>query len=289
MKRDAWQDAAALLGGAALFGAGYQMFLLPHAIVMGGATGIATTVNLLFGLPAGLVTAAVNLPLLAISFFVSGGEGVRRALLGILVLSLSVDLFAFVPSMTGELLIAAVFGGFLTGLGLGLALLRGYTSGGSDLAAYLIRLRFRKLSMGRLVLLLDGTVILLSALILRDFSGIFYSAVAAYIFSYTVDRTVSYSRRATLALLICHKDSAPALCEAIATQIQRGVTRATAFGWYTGEGREILLCAVKPGEAERLSELVRKMHPEVFLIMLAAPQIFGYRFSEQTVDKQGGL
>lgn len=278
-KKEVLWDATVLLLGAVLFGMGFRMFLLPNAIVLGGSTGLATVINRLFGLPVGLVGAAINLPLLLLCFCLRGKEGVVRALLGILAVSAASDAFFFLPTLTDELLIAAAFGGALTGLGIAVAFLRGFTSGGSDLAAYLLRRHFPRISMGGLVLVIDGCIILLSALIFRDFSSIFYSAVAAISFSFVLDFTLSRSRRARLALVVCPRSDFERLAEAVSQEMRRGITHLPAVGFYTGEGRELLLCAVRPAESERLTLLVRRHAPDAFLVFLAAPEVFGFRFS----------
>lgn len=281
----AMREGAALLVGALLFGMGYRMFLWPNAIVLGGATGIATVLSLFFPWRPGVVSALVNLPLLLLSFLRRGRAGLGRAVAGILATSVAVELCAPFPAVTQELLIAAVFGGAVMGAGLGLAFLYGFTSGGSDLAAYLLQPHFRDVSLGTLVLCIDGTIILLSACLLRDLSGLFYSVASAATYSYVLDAVVSHARAARLALLICPAGQAEETAAALAETVERGITRLHAQGHYTGAEREVLLCAMRPREARRVAAFVRERGQDTFLIFLAAPQVIGRRFSEETVDK----
>ena len=180
-------DFCALITGCFLFGVGVRCFLLPYAIVPGGTTGVAVTLNALFSLPAGAVSAAVNIPLLAVAYLFDGRGGFLRALLGIAVSSLTVDALHFLPPVDAPVFYAAVGGSAVSAIGLAIALLRGFTSGGSDLAAHLIHLRYTALSMGRLIFLIDASIILLSALLLGNLGGVFYSVVSAITFAVVLD------------------------------------------------------------------------------------------------------
>lgn len=188
-------DTLALILGSFLFGVGVRCFLLPYAIVPGGSTGVAVTLNALFSFPAGAVSAAVNLPLLLFAYLLDGRGGFVRALLGITVSSLTVDALHFLPPVDAPVFLAAVGGSAVSAVGLAVALLRGFTSGGSDLAAHLIRLRYTGVSMGRLIFLIDAAIILLSALLLRNLGGVFYSVVSAVTFSVVLDLALAAFRR----------------------------------------------------------------------------------------------
>lgn len=278
-------DAFSLLLGSAIFAAGFQMFLLPHGIVLGGATGIATILNIFFGWPAGVLVMLINLPLFITSFFVYGKRGIGKAVVGTLAMSLFIDAFTFFPTtLTGDPLIASVFGGGIAGFGMAIALLRGFTSGGSDLAAYLIRRRLNFLSFGTVVLIIDGVIILLSAILRGDLGGLFYSIVSIGCYSLILDAVVSRSYRARLALLICPLDAEDVLVGAIKEKIERGITVFKAKGTHTGEKRCVMLCAMYPREVNIFSAIVRRTCPSAFLIFLHAPVVFGSRFREEKED-----
>lgn len=278
-------DFASLLLGSAIFAAGFQMFLLPHGVVLGGATGIATILNIFFGWPAGVLVLLINIPLFIISFFVYGKRGLGKALLGTVAMSLMIDVLTFFPTnLTSDPLIAAVFGGGITGFGMALALLRGFTSGGSDLAAYLILRRLTFLSFGTIVLIIDGAIILLSAVFRGDLGGLFYSIVSIGCYSLILDAVVSRSYRARLALLICPLEAEDVLVSAIKQKIERGITVFKAKGTHTGEKRCVMLCAMYPRETSIFSTTVRRTCPSAFLIFLHAPVVFGSRFREESED-----
>lgn len=188
-------DILSLVVGSFLFGVGVRCFILPYAIVPGGTTGIAVMLNTLFSFPAGIVSAAVNIPLLVALYILDGRGGFFRALLGIVVSSLTVDLLVFLPPVDTSPFLAALGGSAVAAVGLAVALLRGFTSGGSDLAAHIIRLRYTGISIGRLVFLLDAGIILLSAVVLRNLGGVFYSVVSAVTFGVVLDLALAAFRR----------------------------------------------------------------------------------------------
>ncbi len=274
-------DAAALVLGSFIYAAGFTMFLLPNEILLGGATGLATLLRILLGTPVGLVTVLLNLPLFLFGFFVEGKTGVFRAIAGVIGLSVALDLFSFLPPLTEERLIAAVLGGVITGGGSAVQLSRGFTSGGSDLAARLVRHRLPRFSMGILVSLIDGGIVLFSSVLLRDAEGLLFAALAIASYSFALDFFLSYAERTRLALIICQEDGEGVLSREIGRMVGRGVTVLSAAGGYTGEGRTLLLCAMHAKEEGTLRRVLKERAPGAFLILLSAPAVFGHRFREE--------
>jgi len=278
-------DTAALLFGAAVYAVGFTAFLLPNTVLLGGATGFATVLRLLFGLPVGVMTVLLNLPLLLIAYAMLGRGAVLRSVLGVLALSLFLDLLAWLPPMTEERLIAAVLGGAMTGVGSAIQLSHGFTSGGSDLAAYLLHHRLKRLSTGTLVSLIDGGIVLASALLLSDLAALPFSVLAILSYSFSLDFFLSYTERTRLALIICPAADAEPLSERIGREVGRGVTVLEAKGGYTGAGRAVLLCAMHAREESFFLLTVRGACPSAFLILLSAPAVFGNRFRQEKLDK----
>ena len=285
MPSSRFADAAALVLGSVVYAVGFAVFLLPNTILLGGATGLATVLRLLFGIPVGTVTVLLNLPLFLLAYVSRGRGAVFRSVLGVVALSVALDLLSWLPSMTEERLMAAVLGGAITGLGTAIQLSHGFTSGGSDLAAHLLHRRFHKLPVGVLVSLIDGGIVLLSALLLRDFAALPFSALAIAAYSVSLDFFLSYSERTRLALVICSDKDSSVLAEQIGREVGRGVTVLEAKGGYTGEGRTVLLCALHKREEAALLFSVRERAPSAFLILLSAPAVFGYRFGQEKLDK----
>ena len=267
---------ATFSAASAVFGIGFNIFLIPHEIVLGGATGIATVLRVLFGLPVGLVTIAVNFPLLV---FYAASFGIRRigsALGGILATSVAVDLFAVLPAITDDKFVAAIFGGAVMGVGVGMLLRIGVTTGGSDLAAYIIHEKKRSVSVGGAVLVIDGTIIVGAAIALGSFDGLVYSIVTAVVYSLTIDRTVIGANRARLVFVMCADPDR--LSGRILDELERGVTVLYGKGGYTDADRPVLMCAVKSRELYRLKRLINDSDPSAFMIITDATEVLGEGF-----------
>lgn len=177
---------ASLVGGG-LFGVGYAGFLLPCAVVTGGAAGIATTLHALFRLPPALSICLFNLPLLLWQARAGGRQSLLRAGWGILLTALATEACAGLPPLSASPLAGAVCGGLLMGAGVGVLLSRDITTGGTDLLAALWSRKHPRVSAGKAVFVLDVAVILLSAAALRRAEGLLASAVCTLAYSLALD------------------------------------------------------------------------------------------------------
>ena len=186
-------DVLIVIAGAALYGASFNIFLLPHELILGGFTGIGTLLNVSFDIPAGTAVFILNLPFMIVNIKYYGFSFLLKTLIGITAVSLAMDLFSLLPVIVSLSAIfsitpiAAILGGILTGIGCGLLFRRGYTTGGTDLVAWLLHVFFPRISIGRLIFICDCSVILISAFVLKSISGIVNSLIASGVFSATVD------------------------------------------------------------------------------------------------------
>ena len=274
-----FQDAAVFVGGCLLFGASVNIFITPGGITMGGFTGISTTINSLFSTPVGLFIFLLNLPLLVYETVSGKGRsGVVKALMGIAGTSAATDFMAALPVTYGDRLLCAVFGGLMMGAGSGLLLTRGYTTGGSDLLAYIIRPYTKGLSTGRLILLIDTLIIAGASLIEGSFSGILYSFAAVWCYTTAFDKVLEGMGGAVLAMIVSERHEDISL--AISRRLGRGVTLISSSGWYTGKQGQTVFCAVKKNELYMLRSLVRKTDPGAFMIVTGAAEVSGAGFRD---------
>lgn len=269
----------AFLGGSVLFGAAINMFLRPGGIVMGGVTGIATALNYKFGLPVGIMMMAINIPLLLGSAKLGGTVGLRRSVMGIVGSSVASDLMTMLPVTLYDPLLCALFGGVVMGVGAGIMITRGYTTGGTDLAAYMLKRKFRRLSTGGLILLLDAVVIVGAAVLMGKYDGIIYSSIAVFAYSVAVDMVLGGAERAKMAFII--SDRYTDIADAVQSGLGRGVTVLDGTGWYTKEEKNLLMCIVKPAEEYKLREIVKESDPEAFVILCDASQVLGEGFGKR--------
>ncbi|MBQ4042765.1 MAG: YitT family protein [Clostridia bacterium] len=269
-------DGLPLLLGSGLYGLALGLFLTPYEIVLGGAGGLAVTLRHFLPLPVGVWILLLNLPLLLWAVSVVGLRGMLRTILGVAATSVSTDLLALLPSFHLEPLMAALFGGAVLGAGTGILLPRGFTTGGSDLAAYLWNKQNPRRRLSTTILFIDASIVLGSAAALRNYAGLLHSAAAIASFTASLDAVTRSIGRAKLAVIISRKGEE--IGDAVAKKINRGVTILRGLGWYSKEEFPVLLCAVKQRELYTLKELVRSVDGEAFLIVTDASEVLGSGF-----------
>lgn len=271
------EEALPLLAGSGMFGLGYSLFLTPGNVVLGGAGGVAITLRHFVPLPVGVWIFLLNLPLLAAAARIAGMRGMTRTVIGVLASSVATDLFALFPAATEDPLLGAAFGGALIGVGGGILLPRGFTTGGTDLAAWLWNQKNPRRKIGTLILYMDTSIVLGSAIILRNFVGVLHSGVAIAMFTVTLEAVMGGMERAKLSWIVSRHYER--IGNAIMEQIHRGVTVIHGYGWYTGEERHVLLCVVKRSELYALKSLVRSIDADAFLIVTDAAEVLGEGFA----------
>lgn len=269
-------SAFTVIAGSVLFGVAVNMFLLPCSIITGGATGIATVANKLWGVPVGVVIILINLPIFAVCIREMGFAGMIYSIIGTVLTSVSADVFIFLPPATGDTLLSALIGGSVMGFGSGMLLTAGLTTGGVDLGAYLIHRRYPSLSTGRMILLFDVIVILLAAVVLRNFAGIMYSAICSVTYSASFDMVQSTHRRARIVFVVSdHHDD---IAAAVAEKIDRGVTLLKGKGYFTGADKSVIMCVVSKQEEFPLRRLVLEIDPAAFIVIGEAAGVTGEGF-----------
>ncbi|HIU35937.1 MAG TPA: YitT family protein [Candidatus Fimenecus excrementigallinarum] len=274
-------DLLAYAAGGALYAAAVRVFLAPNDILLGGFTGISTVLHHLFGTPIGTVVFLLNIPLLVLACRKFGAAFLLRTGLATLLSSAFMDLFAlFLPVYTGDRLLGALFGGILGGAGLGLVFLRGATTGGADILSKLLRLKFPQMSMGRLILLLDLAVVLLSFAVYRSFEAVLYSLVAIYVSAQAVDLAQTGLSHDKLLFIVTEKGET-AVREIVET-LDRGVSVLDVRGGYTGEKRQMLFCAVRASDAARLAKAVRALDDSAFIVISDISDVLGEGFKSRT-------
>ena len=260
--------------GSLCYAVSVLTFSSPNDIAPGGVTGLAILAKYLWGLPIGVMTIVLNVPLLLAGWRRLGRRFLVRTLIGLLLSSVLTDVLApFIPVYRGEMLLVCLFGGALCGLGLGLILIRGSTTGGTEIAARLLEQRFPHIPIGRLMLLVDGVVIAVSALVYRQVESAMYAVVFAFVSSLVTDWVVYGGRRGKMALISTARQ--PEITAAIFEQIDRGVTLLDASGGYTGREQKLILCAVSRDEVAPLKRLVFDLDPQAFFMLVETDEVLG--------------
>ena len=255
----------------------------PHSINVGGVSGLAMLIVEITGIgTVGLFTALLNVPLFLAGFKVLGRRFFFGSLFGMLASSLFLDLFSFVSAPETETLLGALFGGAMSGVGIGLVFMGHASTGGTDVIARLLKRKFRELKMGRLMLMVDLVVVTLTGIVFKDLSKALYSVVILFVSSEVMDAILYGLDYSTVALIITeHADTVYA---AIDRQIHRGVTFLNGRGGYTGAPKTVVMTAVSRNQVSELKQVVQAADPAAFMILQEAHQVLGEGFKDYADD-----
>lgn len=270
-------DILAFIFGSALYAAGVVIFINPNHISSGGVTGIAMIIHSLVPIPIGLMVLVINIPLFIVGFVKLGWRFIGKSAVCTLLMSIFLDVFGQVmPHYTGDRILAALFGGVLMGAGLALVMLRGSTTGGTDIAAKLINGKWPHLSMGRVILIMDTLILLTAALVYWDLETALYSVIAIFASSRVIDSLLYGADRGKLIFIVT--DRAKEIADEIFRHVGRGVTMMHAVGAYTKAQRVMLMCAVRHNEVAAVRRAVRLVDDKAFLVVTEAGEVIGQGF-----------
>lgn len=263
--------------GSFLFSLSINTFSAPNNITAGGFTGISIMANYLFRIPIGTLTFLLNLPLLVWGYKQRGQSFIMKTLAATFISSAVIDISAkFLPVYNGDLMLASIFAGVLSGAGLGFIFLFGGTTGGTDLAASLISYYFKRISLGKLILFIDSIIILLSAVVYENIETPMYAAIVAFLSTKIID-AVLYGKSEKMLMIISSEYRK--ITDMLLYQAERGVTLLNAQGGYTGNSTKAVMCAVERIEAYKIYTLIHEIDADAFVVTLDTSEISGNGFN----------
>ncbi|MCG8452160.1 MAG: YitT family protein [Spirochaetales bacterium] len=266
--------------GCAITGMAFSVFLVPNRIAGGGVTGLATVIYHWTGWPVGLVALVLNIPLFLIGFRYLGSAFGLKTLVATFALSFFIDVSAKLPSVTNDLLLAAIAGGAIMGFGLGLVFRQDSTTGGTDLAARIIHSRISYVSIAQILLVIDVLVVLLATISFRSYEIGLYSVVTLAVATKVIDGVtvgVNYAKAAHVISL-----ETDAISARLLEELDRGVTGLQGRGMYTGKNKEVLVCVLKAREVPRLRRIVQEIDENAFVYITDAREVFGEGFQDHS-------
>ena len=266
-----------ILLGCLLGAIAYPMFLIPNHIAPGGLTGLATVLNYIFPfLPVGLTSLALNVPLFIIGYRSMGRVFALRSLIATVVFSVMIDAIPL-PEVTHDPMLGALFGGVLLGVGLGLILRGGATTGGSDMAARMLHNRWQYLSVGAILMAIDCIVVAMAGFFIQVEYAL-YAFICIYASSKVIDVVmVGFAQEMACYVISSQNERVK---QEVMDQLGRGVTLLSAKGGYSGAERPVLLCVLSQQEVGRLKAIVRAADASAFVFISDAHEVLGEGFSK---------
>lgn len=282
-KRSRVWDYILLIVGTGLMGFGIQCIYDPISLVTGGFTGLSIIVKEITqgivpgGIPLWLTNFVLNVPVFIIAFKVKGKRFVWRTLVGTLLLSAWLYVIPSVDLAQGDYILAALFGGVIDGVGIGMILLSKSTTGGTDMVATLIQHRLRHYSVVQIMQVLDGMIVLFG-LYVFGIRAALYAIVTIFIIAKVSDTLMEGFKFSKAAFIIT--ENYDLVAKKILDDLDRGVTGLKAKGMYSGEDKCMLYCVVSQKEIVRVKEIVAEVDPKAFVIVSDAREVLGEGFLE---------
>ncbi len=276
--KDLFIDSIAIIIGGIMYAAGLCIFIAPHGMLTGGASGIGIVINRFTGVPTGTLIFLINIPLFIAAFFICGKKYTLRTVYCCFLFSAVIDIFEIFVNYTyaGEKVVCALYGGILMGAGLFVILIRSIVTGGSDLLAYLIQRKYPAWSISTLVLVIDAIIVIAGAIVYKSADSALYSIILVIVLTLVLDTLLRGRTSGHVYFILSEK--ADEIREKIMSELERGVTSIDVKGGYTGKEKQMIMCAVGKRQAGFLKRLVFSVDPSAFVISAGAEGVYGDGF-----------
>jgi uncharacterized membrane-anchored protein YitT (DUF2179 family) len=271
-------DIILTIVGTFLFAFATHYFVAPNHIAPGGVTGISIIINYIKpSWLVGTINICLNIPLMVIGVVMLGKRFMLKTIISLVVYTFALDyVFAPLPVYTGDMLLASIFGGLVMGIGIGMVMSRGGSTGGMDIVNRIILNLLPHMKMGRIMLCTDLVIITVSGLVLNSVEAVLYAAVALYISSMALDMVLYGFNICKLMYIV--SDKSEEVAEAILTQMNRGATILESYGAYTKLRKPTIMCAVRQNQYFKVKRIINAVDPNAFIIITSANEIVGSGF-----------
>lgn len=275
-----WLQWASLAAGIVLTAVPFPLFFIPNDIAPGGITGIGTLLHSLTGFPVGMMSVLLNIPLFLISWKRMGTGFAVKSLLSMIAMSAIID-YLPIGAVTSDPVLASVFGGVIMGAGIGLVIRGGATTGGTDMAAALLHERFPAISVGSVLFVIDGCVIIASGFVFSLQSAM-YALISIYLSTQVMDRTIEGLGSAKALFVFSPRTQE--IAEAVMARLDRGATLLHAMGAYSKQDRDVLLCIVTRLQITQFKSIVKEIDPDAFIMVTDVREALGEGFTRPSVN-----
>ena len=275
--------------GTLLFVMAWTSFLLPNNMIDGGMTGASALLSMVTGVPVDIWYFGINVGLLILAWFVLGGGFGIKTIYSILLSTLLFrvlggDNFVWLQSVEGQPLyvgdgiLVPIIGGLLEAVGLSLILIRGGSTGGTDILALIVN-KFWPVTLGRFYVMADLVIITLLVFVPGHcFTDVVYGYITMGVCAYVLDLIMLGKESAVQVLIFSNHYEA--IGNFVTREMGRGVTALKAVGWYTQEDRQVLLVMIRKTEMSQLVKAVKDVDPKAFVTVVPANSVFGEGFGE---------
>lgn len=270
--------------GSIIYAVGIALFLDPNGLAPGGVSGIAIILSTVIEkVPTGTWILIFNIPIMLLGCYKLGFRFLISTIYSLVFSSVLINIIiANFPPLTENPLLACAAGGVLASAGLGMVFRAGATTGGTDVIVKLLRLKFRHIPTGTIFLATDGLVVLASGIVFKDVDIALYAGIAVVIQTVVLNSVLYGSDEARMVYIISDNDKV--IAKRLMTELDAGATFFNAVGAYTGNKKNVLMCALRMRSLPQAREIVREEDKDAFMIVTKATSIFGEGFKDHNSE-----
>lgn len=272
LKQQVW-DYFVITVASAIYAAAISLFLDPNSLAPGGVTGIAIILNRLMGVETGTLMLLINIPILVLGCWKFGVRFILSTLYCTAMAAFFTNLMAAYGPVTTDPFLAAVVGGALFAVSMGMVFKTGATTGGTDVIVKILRLRYPHLKTGSLFMLTDAVIVTTSAFVFKNIDRALYAGLVVFITSFLLD-VVLYGRDEAKVIYII-SDHSEEITKRLLEELDLGVTHVQGIGAYSGREKHVIMCAMRKSLAPKAEEVVKEEDPMAFMIVTSATEIYG--------------
>ena len=278
MKKEWIKTVVLVVLGALIYSVGTQYFVVPAQIAPGGAVGIALMINHLTALPIGTLTLLINLPLLVLAWFYLSHRFTIRTAAATVLVTVILDFLVtpLCPQYTGDRLLSSVYGGIVVGVGMAFIFLAGFTTGGTDIAGYLLQKKFPHYSIGHALMMIEGVILVMSIVVFQDVDAGLFGLISVYVQTKVIDMILYGSDAGSQAVIVTKHPQE--IADRVIADLERTATILPAKGAYSGEAVNVVLCTVRKSEFVRLKRIIGQCDPSAFVMVNETSEVLGLGF-----------
>lgn len=269
-------DILVCIIGSALVGTALSVFTIPNEIAPGGISGLSTALAYVLGVRVSVLSLVLNIPIMLAAYRLLGKRSFFYTLLSTALLSGFIELASFLPVYTGNILIVAVYGGVLSGIGIGILFLRNITTGGTDLLALMLHKAFPNVPNGTILAVIDGIVVLIAVLVFRKIEVALTSVLTIYFSSKVIDLIAQGVDYAKVIYIVT--DKGKELSAVLNSSTDRGNTVIKAFGGYTGAEKQLVITVTRRNVLAQTLRLIHATDPAAFTFVTDSTEVHGEGF-----------
>lgn len=275
-------DLFFIILGVYLISIGTNIFLLPHKMTTGGASGIATILYYTLNIPMGLSILIINLPLFLISIYKFGFKFSFKTIAATILLSIFLEVFKYndiIENSPTDLFTSCIFGGILTGLGLSIVFKAGASTGGSDLLAQIIFKMIRVERLSNILIIIEVVIISSIIIVFKDINIGLYSLVALFISTKVIDLVFSGVDYVKVVTIITKKTDK--IIEPILNDLKRGATVTNSLGAHSKEEITTITCIITRPQIAKIRSIIHDNDSDAIMYITSAIEATGNGFDDK--------